>query len=573
MRRKKLLYHRPDNSDNYRLRANIVKILFIVFVVIVSVRLFYIQIIKGGYYDDIANEIYTNKVTIYARRGNIKDRKGKIIVTSRKTMSLGVEPVLVKNREQLIRYMKKWHADMNKVNTALTKKRFEWVKDDISPALRRDINRANIRGTYLKERYKRTYPSNDIGINFIGLSKNGKGRSGIEYMYNDILEGKNGWEEKHKRPWGSTVVYPGFETKEPQNGKDVILTIDWDVQIIAEELLAQYVKKTRSQKGTVLIVNPNTGEIIAMANYPEKDTLNDYILGNYILEYAYEPGSVIKPLLLSYMFDDPQFEINEEDTVADSTGIMVIGGRTIRDHDKHGYLNLKEALIHSSNVAFAQLALDYGANNIYAALKEFGFGMKTFVDYKGESPGIVRRYDKWRKPDLATIGYGYGFMATLMQVVMAYSVIANGGWLLEPIILRNKSNIEPVKIRRVISTKSANRVKDIMIDVVEKGTATKAKIENLKIAGKTGTAHKLADNGKGYSNSKYIASFVGIFPADNPKFVIGVMLDEPSYRYRFGGSSSAPLFRDIVKRICDLRDYRYILEGENENKTLTITEK
>ncbi len=558
--------HTLENETNNRFL--IVKIFFILLFLIVGGRLFYIQVIKGGYYKSVANDIYTHKVVIYARRGNIKDRLGRIIVTSRKTLSLGIEPVLVRNKNKLLRYMKKWKCNMEDVDIALKTHRFRWVKDDIDKKLKKEIFEVNIPGTYLKERYKRIYPENMVGWNLLGLEKDGKGRSGIEYMYDNYLKGENGWEEKHKRPWGSTTVYPGFDRKDPIDGKDIYLTIDWDIQSICDKLLKEWVEKSGAKKGMIIVVNPNNGELLAVSNYPVVDSFG-YRLPNYAFEFSYEPGSVIKPLILSYLFSDKGFSLSENDTLVDSTGVMEISGHLIKDHDKHGILTLEEALIHSSNVGFAKLSLMAGRKKIYAALKEFGIGMKTFLDYKGEANGIVRRYDKWREIDLATIGYGYGFSTTLIQLVMAYSAIANGGYLYEPMLLKKvegKSETRPKPIRRVISSVSAERVRNIMEKVVEEGTGTNAKIDGLAICGKTGTAHKAKENGKGYTN-KYIASFIGMFPKDNPQFVIGISLDEPSYSYRFGGSSAAPLFKAIAQRIIEIDRYRYITE-EKENEKI-----
>ncbi|MEO0202975.1 MAG: penicillin-binding protein 2, partial [candidate division WOR-3 bacterium] len=347
------------------------------------------------------------------------------------------------------------------------------------------------------------------------------------------------YEEIFQSADGNRFLLISNNKNQPIDGLDIITTLDMKIQEIAYRYLKEVVLSENANWGFVIVLNPKTGEILSMANYP-----NSY--KNYAIQFMYEPGSTFKiftfakALELSLISDSDSVYVEKE-------GILINGYRIKNVEKTEGWISYKKALSYSINSVFSQLGIKMGGNQLYEVARRVGFGIRTDVSLNGETNGILKR--RYRNIDIANFAIGQGFSINGLQMALAYSCIANEGYLLAPkIVLKIGDSVynKTYTIRKCFSKNIANKLKDLLLDVVENGSGKLAKIEGLKIAGKTGTSQKFLDGS--YSDDKVITSFIGFFPADNPKYLIYIVLDEPK-KNKFGGTSAAPVFRKIAKEI------------------------
>ena len=407
---------------------------------------------------------------------------------------------------------------------------------------------------------RRIHPWQSVGAVVLGnVNRDGVGTSGLEQMFNDSLRGVDGWRDWRKDARGREVDLVEDGEKLPVPGRDVVLTIDRRIQAIAEGALRDGVEAMGASRGVAIVLQPYTGEILAMASYPGFDPDNPESttperLRNDAIAMTYEPGSVAKGLTAAVALENGL--VSEKDTFDVSSGCYRIYGNCIRDSHKMGRISFAEAIAQSSNVAFAQLSERIGSRTLYKYLTMFGIGMATGIPLRGEERGQLRNVKDWSGVSLPTIAFGHEFMVTPLQVTLAYGAIANGGKLMEPRLVREirdgatgetLSKAEPEARRRVISSETAARLRTMMAGVVAKGgTAGNLHDPRFPAAGKTGTAEKYVDGVK--RRDLNVASFVGMFPVDNPELVVYAMVDEPKVS-TVGGRAAGPIFRNIMERI------------------------
>jgi len=410
---------------------------------------------------------------------------------------------------------------------------------------------------------KREYPRGSLAGNLIGfVSTDCKGLEGIEYKFNEELSGTAGLSVYGKTARGNIYPYPGYERRTPIPSKDVILTIDTDIQEIAEYCLKDKLKEVGGKSGTVIVLMPRSGEILAMATEPcqnlgMKRGNDPWIWKNRAVQDQFEPGSVFKLVTIAGLLNNDL--VKENDIVEDGTGFISIKNLCFEDETEHGPLTFKEAISISSNVAFIKMGKLSGKDNLYETARALGFGSLTGIELPGEAEGYLPLPQTWTDLKAATIAFGQGVSCTALQLTMAYGAIANDGILLKPIIVKEimengrsiyQSSKEEVRI--VTSEQTAKRTRDLLTTVVEKGTGSLAKLDGIKVAGKTGTAQKWED---GSYSSKYIASFAGFFPVDSPQILITCIIDEPQTVHS-AGVVCAPMFKDIAEGILRLKQYR-----------------
>ena len=531
-----------------------------------GVRLIYLQIIKHAYYRELARKEATRKVKLHGRRGDILDRNGIILATNVKLYTLYARPKEMKNKEEVIRVLSSSGISSEERLRRILNSGYPIVL--VEKGIEEEIKeRINLPGIYFVREWSRFYPLQELCGNLIGFTGNDLcGLSGIECSMDKVLKGRDGWRILQRRPIGTLYPVPDYPQEEPEEGCDVYLTIDSEIQALVEEVLRKGVERWGAKKGCGIVLDARTGEIYAMATVPSynpnlKGKGNPEERKNMAVEFSFEPGSIFK-VVLACAWIEKGYQVDE--IVADTDHIE-ISGITFRDISPHGPYTMREAVVHSSNVGFINIGRKIGGREIYRYAKKFGFGCPTGIPLPGEAEGIVPSYEKIKGITLASISFGQGISVTPLQIVLAYQAIANGGTLMKPILVKEIKKrgkvvfqARPEPLRRVVKKETAELMLEILEEVVEKGTAKNAKIPGVRVGGKTGTAQKAGKGG--YMEWKFVSSFVGIVPLDNPKFVIGIFIDEPQ-KGHLAGVVAAPLFREIARRLIHLYPYSKEIAG------------
>jgi cell division protein FtsI (penicillin-binding protein 3) len=435
------------------------------------------------------------------------------------------------------------------------KKSFIWLARKLTPEKSESIKKLNIKGLGFLRETKRIYPNSYLASHIIGFSgMDNIGLEGVERGFNKYLKGTPGWaiflrdaRLKKLDIWEKMVL--------PVDGMDLVLTIDEVIQYIAERELEKAFKDFHAKGASIVVMDPHTGRILAMANRPTYD-LNDHSgvgkdsIRNRAICDLFEPGSVFKIVTASAALEEKK--VTEDDVFFCENGAYRVGGRILHDHTSHGNLTFRQVIEESSNIGTVKVAQLLGADTLYRYIKGFGFGSKLGIDLSGEISGMLSPTRLWSKTSISAVPIGQEVGVTALQLASAISVIANGGQLMKPYIIDsvrdNQGRIikqnKPVLIRKVISVDTAMRIKKILTGVIEEGTGKLGKVLGFSAAGKTGTAQKIEPDGS-YSHSKFVASFIGFSPAEDPLLTIVVTVDEP-HPYYFGGVVAAPVFQKVA---------------------------
>jgi cell division protein FtsI (penicillin-binding protein 3) len=544
--------------SNYRRRNEAVFLVFFIFLLLCVGRLLFIQFFRSSYLTSIANKQHNQIVELEPRRGTIYDSNLKAQAFNMSMDSLYAVPNAIKDKESVI----------NKLNSILglkhsyledrlnRKKSFIWLARKIAPDQAAAIKKLNIKGLDFLKETKRIYPNSYLASHIIGFSgMDNVGLEGVERTYDRYLKGVPGWavflrdaRQKKLDIWEKMVV--------PVDGEDIVLTIDEVIQYIAERELDKAFRDFNAKGASIVVMDPHTGRILAIANRPTYD-LNDHsqvskdAMRNRAICDLLEPGSVFKIVTASAALEEKK--ITEEDVIFCENGSYKVGGRILHDHRPHGLLTFRQVIEESSNIGTVKVAQRLGQDKLYQYVRAFGFGSKLGIDISGEISGIINPPRLWSKTSITAIPMGHEVGVTALQLASAISVIANGGQLMKPYIIDSvrdnqgrliKQN-KPVLIHKVISLDTAMRIKKILTGVIEEGTGKLAKVTGFSAAGKTGTAQKIEPGG-GYSHSKYVASFIGFAPAEDPMLTIVVIVDEP-HPYYFGGVVAAPVFQKVAR--------------------------
>jgi cell division protein FtsI (penicillin-binding protein 3) len=415
----------------------------------------------------------------------------------------------------------------------------------------------------VKRNYERIYPWGSLGANLIGrvYSQDGHGQMGIEKALDKILYGQEGWRYQQRDARGRQLYGYALNESAPIPGRDAILTMDRRIQEIAEQALLKGVEAMKAKRGNVVVMDPHSGDVLAMATWPSFDpnnasTYSDERARNDAIQKVYEPGSTIKIITAAAALEEKK--VKPEDWFNGEGGRWVIAGRPLNDHHPYQNLTFRQAFTVSSNIVFAKVGMAVGERNLFRYLRNFGFGMRTGIELIGEEGGRVHDINQWSQRTLATLAYGYELSVTPLQMAMAYSAIANGGDLLRPRIVLGWKDLNgsfvpdstPNKLRRVISPETAHLLQDMARDVVEAedGTATNLRSNVVPVGGKTGTAKVYDPKFGGYVEGAYNCSFAGFVPAQNPRYVIVVVVDEPQTS-KYGGTAAGPIFKDIAENL------------------------
>lgn len=547
-------------------RTGLVKFWLFAAVAVLFVRLVQVQIVHHEVYAQRAAEQYTRRYTKEAARGPILDRNGTPLAVNVPRFEIGVDKVTAGNLKNLCDKLAPLlgHKPQAMRERLRSSGNYVQISRKLSEEKASVIQALQLRGVSIIEKSERLYPFKGKMAQvagFVGID--GQGLSGIELELEDELAGKDGWGLHQRTARGKNAGPIINRQKAPRLGSTVILTIDGVIQTIAEEELLKTVRRHNAKGGTAIVMDPASGELLAMASVPGFDP---NIASQSAAEAwriravtdIFEPGSTFKIVVMLAALRDSIIRMDEK--VFCEQGRYRIFGKVIKDAEKHGRLTFEEVFQHSSNIGVAKIAMKIGKKKFYVAARDLGFGNKTGIRLPGEVKGILRNPSEWSRLSLPFIAFGHEVAVTALQMAMAYGAVANGGMLMKPAIIKEirdyKNDVvdkfKPHVIRQVMPPDIAQQMMKMLVKVVEDGTGTQARMENVTVAGKTGTAQKPLAGGAGYSQTAYIASFVGFCPAEGARLLVHVAIDEP-WPVHSGGSVAAPAVKEMLDRIMKVR--------------------
>ncbi len=556
-----------------------------------SIRLGYVMFVEESTYKSLAKQQWTSDVRINAKRGKILDRNGNELAISanvyRADLDLNTLRKDIENNgmtmEQVATTLSgiigEEQADVLHILTnplpngrprgsAILKRRIE---KDATDAIREFCKNNNINGIVISPDTKRYYPNGNFAAHILGhTNSDGEGLTGLELYYNKYLAGVPGIKVAEIDQKSEGLPYTISEFTEPIDGRNVVTTIDENIQNFAEKLAEEALADNEAKAVSIMVMDPNTGEILALANKPDYDPNNPWAQGtsdddiqqmwrNRLVSDAYEPGSIFKVVTATAAIEKG---ILTEGEAFNCGGSLTIGGRNIHcwKTSGHGPQTFEEILKNSCNVGFMILGERLGAANLNEYIEKFGLGHKTGIDLPGESAGIVKATKDISVTDLATISFGQSNTTTGVQFMRAFNAIANGGYLITPHLMKEINHYDDkeelvvdetykIEKQQQFTPEAMTEMRSHLEQVVGAGGGSKAKIDGYRIAGKTGTAQKVDTVNGGYANGKYLSSFAGMAPADNPKYTVFVSIDEPNPSWYYAGQIAAPvgqkLFNDL----------------------------
>jgi cell division protein FtsI (penicillin-binding protein 3) len=552
---------RPDVSAG---RALFVAAFIGFWMFLISARLVYLQFSQ---YDSLVNRArqqQQNSIETSPQRGELLDRHGSELARSVQTVSLFLDPegldamILDHSAQQVAKILNLKESDLAKEfrDAHDEKRRFIWIARRLDADVAAKITALNLPGINTRLEPKRFYPNNSLAAHVLGyVGLDGQGLGGVEQSYNEKISGEPGQLFLEKDANGKP--YESYEIA-AKPGQTVVLTIDQSIQYLAEQALQDAVQRSHAKSGTVIVLDPRSGEILALANAPTFDPnkvaeAKPETRSNWALQNIYEPGSTFK--IVAYSAAIEKKLVRPEDHIDCQMGAITVAGRLVHDHHPYGLLTISEALAKSSNVAAIKLGLRVGDETMYDYITRFGFGSKTGIELPGETSGIVRKVERWQPSSIGSIAMGQEVGVTPVQMVAAFGALANDGVRIAPHLIREVRGADGTVVyraepeqRRVVSAETATALRGMLEGVTLNGTAKKAQLDGYSAAGKTGTAQKIDPKTRSYSHTKFVGSFVGFAPVSNPQVAIIVVIDEPTGAYH-GGDVAAPIFREVAEQI------------------------
>lgn len=533
-------------------RSRVVVLLLCLCFAVLLGRAFYLQVLSTNFLQKQGESRYGRTLELPATRGKITDRHGVVLASSLQVKTIWAIPEDVSaTPQQLSALAKLLDVPERELKRKLAEddRNYIVLKRHITNDLAAQVKALKIEGVYDRNEYKRYYPEGENTANLIGLNNlDDQGQEGIELTYNAELAGRVGSRRVIKDRLGRVIEDLGA-TRAPHDGKDLALALDTKIQFLTYSKLKEAVLAHHAKAGAAVVLDAKTGEILALANLPsfnpnERGRLNSEALRNRAITNSFEPGSIIKPFVIGLALEN--HVVKPGSIIQTAPGKLTIGTATIGDAHAHGPLTVEEVLQKSSNVGTAKIALQMPPQTLWDMFTQVGFGQAPKVGLPGAVAGRVRPYKSWRPIEQATMSYGHGIAVSLLQIARAYTVFTNDGVLLPLQLTRAEAPIE-LNARagvRVFSADTAHAVRKMLeMATGPGGTAPKAQVVGYRVAGKTGTAHKLGAGG--YEN-RYIASFIGFAPVSDPRLIIAVVVDEPSNGKYYGGDVAAPVFSEIA---------------------------
>jgi len=527
----------------------VVALVGLAFAVLIG-RAVYIQIIGTDFYQEQGEKRYGHVIEVPASRGRILDRNGQVLATSVPVPSIWAIPkdfqADVQQRKALARLLDMKPAELDQRMEG--SRNFAWLKRQVDEPLWVEVKSLNLKGVHQLGEYRRKYPEGESAAHIVGFTNiEEKGQEGIELAFQEQLQGRNGSRAVVKDRLGRVVEDRG-EQVDPVNGRDITLAIDSKVQFFAYQRVRDAVAEHNAKAGSVVVLDVITGEVLALANYPSYDPgnrrkLSGEQLRNRALTDTFEPGSTMKPLVAGWALETKR--VRSDTVINTAPGSLVVGPLVVKDAHPYPSLTVEQVIQKSSNVGAARLAMQMPARELWELFSTIGYGQKPQIDFPGAVTGRLKPYKNWRPVEQATMSYGYGLSASLLQMARAYTCLARTGGDVIPVTLLKHE--EPVTGIRVYSPETAAEIRRMLqLAAGPGGTAPKAQTQGYSVGGKSGTAHK--QEGKGYATNKYRSWFVGMAPISNPRIVVAVMVDEPSKGVYYGGAVAAPVFSQVVQQ-------------------------
>jgi len=546
---------------------------------IIILRAFQLQIIERDKLTQLIEKQYLKYIKLPPKRGTIYDRKKRELAVSIEVDSVYARPGKIKSKKGIAKKLSPiLEVSYRSLKRKLASDRpFVWLKRKISPLQSTKIKNLNLEGIGLIEENKRFYPNRELAshcLGFAGLDP--KGLEGLELEYDSYLKGTLGYLLVERDALGRNIHTQNIKQVNATKGYNLQLTIDKTIQYLVEKALDQGVKKTQAKAGIAIVMVPQTGEILALAVRPTFNPNNfwDYSPSqwrNRAVTDVFEPGSTFKIFLISSALEEGIFQ--PQDIFYCENGSYFLEDRVIHDLHQYGWLTLTKIIKYSSNIGACKIAENLGKQRFYRYIRKFGFGSKTGIDLPGETSGLLTLPYMWSRINLGTISFGQGISTSPLQLITAFSAIANQGILMKPYLVEAIFNdqgeiikeFHPENRGRIIAPGTAKQVTSILKTVIEKGgTGENAFIPGFEIAGKTGTAQKVDPKIKHYSNRKTVSSFMGFLPTDDPKLAILIIIDEPQ-GIPYGGTVAAPIFKEATNQII-----RYLNIPPNQGSTTMV---
>ncbi|MDH3974729.1 MAG: penicillin-binding transpeptidase domain-containing protein [Deltaproteobacteria bacterium] len=578
---------RHDGAKRLKARIILVALFYLSLFAMMVLRGYQLQIFRGEELGRRAERQLTRKIELPPVRGKIFDRNGEELATNREVNSVYAQPLKITDGDALAEALsgilgeeKKWIKE--KISA---KSPFVWIKRSLPVERGRLVADLHIAGVGIVREKRRYYPNMELAGHLIGFAGiDSQGLEGVELEYNDYIKGTGGYFLAERDALGRNIFPAGMNVKKSSSGNNVVLTIDRTIQHITERELGDAVKGFNAKAGMALVMDPATGEVLAMAVEPAFNP-NDFekygprFWRNRIITDTFEPGSTFKIFLAAAAIDSGR--AMSKDIFYCENGRFRVYDRYIHDGKSYGWLSLENILKVSSNIGAFKIAEKTGKEAFYRYISDFGFGAKTGIGLPGEASGYLRSSDKISPIGYANLAFGQGISVTALQLVNAISAIANGGHLMKPYVVkrvidgsgRTLFSNYPVMTKRVISKPASKEVSAMLKRVTSgEGTGVRAALQGYLVAGKTGTSQKYDFKNKKYSRERHISSFVGFIPADDPKLSIVVILDEPKNAY-YGGRVAAPVFRRIASQSLAYLNVSPLREKEMPGSFLWVNKK
>ena len=513
-------------------------------------RAAYIQIIGPEYFQREGEKRYAHTLEVPATRGRVFDRSGQLLATSVPVPSVWAIPkdfqASIGQRAQLAQLLGMTGAELE-ARLASGSVNFAWIRRQIDTETWTGIQALGIKGLHSSREYRRRYPEGESAAHVVGFTNlEDQGQEGIELAFQKQLQGHNGSRSVVKDRLGRVIEDIGTHV-DPADGSDIALSVDAKVQFFAYQRVRDAVAEHKAKAGSVVVLDVQTGEVLALANYPSYDPgvrgrRTGEQLRNRALTDIFEPGSTMKPFVVAWALETGK--VKPETPINTSPGSVLVSGIAIRDAHPHGMLSVREVIQKSSNIGTVRIAMQMQPRELWELYSNVGYGQKPQINFPGAVTGRLRPFKTWRPIEQATMSYGYGLSASLLQMARAYTVFARDGEVIPVSLLKQDHSAAGL---RVISPETAREIRTMLqMAAAPGGTGQLAQTIGYSVGGKSGTAHK--QEGKGYASNKYRSWFVGLAPIGNPRIVVAVMIDEPSNGKYYGGAVAAPVFSQVVQQ-------------------------